>query len=92
MASTALGDLTHHELDRIAWRFLGSKFTGPAYAQWPIDRRVDAYLLHHGLISVMNDGTIYDALLESVMANIGPALRRGVLVQAHAFPPKHRRP
>jgi len=84
MASTALGDLTHYELDKIAWRFLGSKFTGRAYAQWPIDRRVDAYLLHHGLINVMNDGTVYDTLLERVMANIGPALRKGVLAQPHA--------
>jgi hypothetical protein len=83
MTSTALGELTRHELDRIAWRFLGSKFTGRAYAQWSIDRRVDAYLLHHGLINVMNDGTVYDALLDSVMANIGPALRKGVLPQPH---------
>jgi hypothetical protein len=81
MTSTALGDLTHHELDRIAWKFLGSKFTGRAYAQWPIDQRVDAYLLHHGFINVMNDGTVYDPPLESVMANIGRALRKGVLAQ-----------
>jgi hypothetical protein len=79
MASAALGDLTHHELDRIAWKFLGSKFTSRDYAQWTIDRRLDGYLLHHGLINVMNDGTVYDALLESVMANIGPARRRASL-------------
>jgi hypothetical protein len=90
MTPTALGELTRHELDRIAWKFLGSKFTGRAYAQWPIDRRVDAYLLHHGLINVMNDGSVYDALLESVMANIGPALRKGVLAQPHPW--DHRDP
>jgi hypothetical protein len=83
MTPTGLGDLTGDELDRIAWRFLGSKFTGSIYADWPIDRRVDAYLLHQGLTNVMNDGSLYDALMEKVMANIGPALRKGVLAQPH---------
>jgi len=81
MTPTGLGDLTRNELDRIAWKFLGSQFTGRSYADWPIDRRVDAYLLHHGLINLMNDGTVYNALLESVMSNIGPALRKGHLAQ-----------
>jgi hypothetical protein len=83
MTPNGRGDLTRHELDKIAWKFLGSKFTGRIYADWPLDRRMDAYLLHHGLINVMNDGTVYDALLESVMANIGPALRKGVIAQQH---------
>jgi uncharacterized protein YqjF (DUF2071 family) len=83
MTRIAPGELTRYELDKIAWRFLGSTFTRQTYADWPIDRRVDAYLLHHGLINVMNDGTAYDALLERVMANIGPALRKGVIAQQH---------
>jgi hypothetical protein len=81
MTPTCQGDLTGDELDRIAWEFLGSKFTGQIYADWPIDRRVDAYLLHHGLTDVMNDGTVYAALLERVMANIGSALRNGTLAR-----------
>ncbi|WP_204808697.1 hypothetical protein [Mycobacterium riyadhense] len=81
MTPTGPGELKRHELDRIAWKFLGSRFAECLYADWPIDRRVDAYLLHHGLTNIMNDGTVYDALLESVMDNIGPALRKGVLAQ-----------
>ena len=72
-------ELTEQELDAIAWQFLGSEFTGELYANWPIDRRVNAYLMHHRLMYVANDGAACDALLHRVMANIGRALRRGVL-------------
>jgi hypothetical protein len=71
--------LDRGELDIIAWRFLRSEFTGQIYADWPIDRRLDAYLLHHGPTELINDGSAYNALLQCVMANIGPALRNGVL-------------
>jgi len=71
--------MSHEDFDAIAWKFLGSEFTGAIYADWPIDRRVDAYLLHHGMVHIANDGSAYTALLERIMANIGPALRRGVL-------------
>jgi hypothetical protein len=70
---------TERELDTIAWRFLGSEFAGQIHSNWSIDRRVDAYLAHHGLIDMVNDTATYDALLEHVMANIAPALRTGVL-------------
>ena len=74
--------MTRIQLDSIAWKFLRSEFTGQIYADWPIDRRIDAYLLHHGLTELLNDGSAYDALLECVMANVGPALRNGVLPPA----------
>jgi hypothetical protein len=45
------------------------------------DRRVNAYLMHHRLMHVANDGAACDALLHRVMANIGRALRRGVLTR-----------
>ena len=72
-------ELTRREFDAIAWDFLRSEFTGQIYADWPIDRRIDAYLQHHGLTDIVNDGSACNALLERVMTNIGPALRDGVL-------------
>lgn len=59
--------MTRIQLDSIAWKFLRSEFTGQIYADRPIDRRIDAYLLHHGLTELLNDGSAYDALLECVM-------------------------
>ncbi|MGO9103306.1 MAG: hypothetical protein ACLP9Y_29115 [Mycobacterium sp.] len=76
-------ELTKQKLDAIAWKFLGSEFTGQIYAGWPIDRRVDAYLLRQGLIDVANDGGASNALLERVMANIGRALGDGLLSAPH---------
>jgi hypothetical protein len=75
---------TERELDAIAWKFLGSEFTGRIYANWSIEQRVDAYLAHNGLMDMVKDGAAYDALLQRVMANVGPALRRGILP-----PPSH---
>jgi uncharacterized protein YqjF (DUF2071 family) len=76
--------LTTDEFNTIAWGFLGSEFAEQTYADWPMDRRVDAYLLHHGLGDIVNDGSAYNALLEHVMANIGPALRKGLLAPPNA--------
>jgi hypothetical protein len=72
-------ELTEQKLDAIAWKFLGSEFTGELYANWPIDQRVNAYLVYDRLMRVANDGAACDALLHRVMANIGRALRHGVL-------------
>lgn len=72
-------DMMQRELDAIAWEFLGSEFTGQAYRGWPIDRRLDAYLLRRGLTAIADDGGVCNALLESIMANIGTALRSGML-------------
>jgi hypothetical protein len=79
MPPTYREELDREELDIIAWRFLRSEFTEQTYSDWPIDKRVDAFLLHHGPIELMNDGSAYNALLERVMANIGLALRNGTL-------------
>ena len=79
MAQASHVEITQQELDAIAWRFFGSEFSGPIYADWPMDRRVDGYLRHHGPIEVVNHCSTYDALLERVMANIARARRSGVL-------------
>lgn len=67
------------EWDELSWKFLNSEFARGAYANSPIDRRLDAYLRHHELLDVLNDGTACGRLLDSVMANIGPAHRRGIV-------------
>ena len=76
--------LTKHELDGIAWKFLGSEFAGRIYADGPVDGRLDAYLQHHGLGHAVNDGSLYNALLERVMAKVGLALRNGILASTWA--------
>jgi len=71
------------ELDTIAWGFLGSEFTEHTYANWPIARRVDAYLRRRSLGALADDGTSYDALLQRILANIGRARRSGILRPHH---------
>ncbi|MGV0836084.1 hypothetical protein [Mycolicibacterium thermoresistibile] len=66
------------DLDRIAWGFLRSEFTGRAYAGWTIERRIDAYLVRRGLRRIADDGAACGRLLERVMSNIGRARRRGL--------------
>jgi len=83
MTSAGRVKLSQQQMHALAWNFLRSEFTGQTYADWPIDRRIDAYLHHHRLGHVANDGATCSALLETVMANIGPALRCGVLKSAH---------
>lgn len=70
-----------HELDALAWGFLRSEFAGHNYSIWTINRRVDAFLKREGLAELANDGSRYNALLQRVMANIGPAKRSGVLMR-----------
>jgi hypothetical protein len=67
------------ELEAMAWGFLSSPYAGTRFGEWPIDRRLDAYLRHQGLSDVADDGTRCDALLDRVMANIASALDSGTL-------------
>jgi len=79
MTPTGHFELSTQELDALALEFLGSEFTTQFHIDWPIERCVDAYLRHHRLSEVANDGAAYNALLERVMVNIGPAIRKGLL-------------
>jgi hypothetical protein len=67
------------ELEEIAWGFLGSSYASNRFVEWPIDRRLHAYLRHQGLSNVADDGTTCAALLDRVMANIGRAFDSGTL-------------
>lgn len=67
------------DCDELSWKFMNSEFSREPYGYFSIERRLDAYLRHHQLNDVLNDGNAYDALLECVMANIGPARRSGIL-------------
>ena len=68
-------ELTRAELDTIAWQFLRSEFTGATHADWPIDRRLDAFLLHYGPTGLLADGTAYNELqvdvARKVLRNVG---------------------
>ncbi|OCB49752.1 hypothetical protein [Mycolicibacterium porcinum] len=79
MSTADCAGVTGHQIEAIAWGFLRSEFTQQNYAIWPIDRRIDAYLLRRGLQSIINDGSTFDRLMERVMANMGRALRAGSL-------------
>jgi hypothetical protein len=76
----------HTELDTVVWGFLSSEFAGHSYADWSIGRRVDAYLRHHALTELADDGSACDALVQRIMANIGRARSLGILPSN----PQHR--
>ncbi|MGY4710913.1 hypothetical protein ACXDF8_15350 [Mycolicibacterium sp. CBM1] len=67
------------ELDTIAWQFLCSQYTERIYWDWPLERRLDAYLRHRNRQDILNDGAAYATVLDQVMANMGRARRDGVL-------------
>lgn len=77
--ATAAVEPSGQDLEALAWRFLASEFTGQIYAGWPIDRRLDAFLLRNNLHDIAVRDGLYDALMQRIMANIGPAHRNGVL-------------
>ncbi|MEE6166011.1 MULTISPECIES: hypothetical protein [unclassified Mycolicibacterium] len=79
MTTAECAKLTGPQMEAIAWGFLRSEFTQQIYAAWPMDRRIAAYLHHQGLDQIIDDGSAFDQLTERVMANLGSALRSGLL-------------
>lgn len=77
-------DFPPDQLDAVAWRFLKSEFTGPIYADWPIDRRIDVFLRRYGLGALGDDGSAYEALVDRVMANMRRARLSGTLPSPRA--------
>lgn len=74
---------TAGEMDTIAWQFLCSPYIGRLYWDWPLERRVEAYLRHEDRSDVLNNGAAYSALIDRVMANISRARSDGRLEQSN---------
>ena len=68
--------LTDSDVDALAWQFMHSGYAEDAYADWPLDQRLDGFLRHQELVHLTEDGDAYQLILNRVMAYIG-ALRRG---------------
>ncbi|BBY63436.1 hypothetical protein [Mycolicibacterium helvum] len=84
MAANGPADqIVERELEAIAWEFLCSPYTGRTYWDWPLERRLDAYLRHHGRDDILNNGAAYATVVDRVMANLGRARRDGVLSSPH---------
>ncbi|MEI7715135.1 MAG: hypothetical protein WCI78_03460 [Mycobacterium sp.] len=73
MASTASkpAHVTDADVDALAYDFLNCQFAADTYADWPLDRRLDGFLRHRGLMRLVDDGDTYELILERVMSSIG---------------------
>lgn len=80
MAST-LGDpplLADYDVNALAWQFLKSPYAdNDAYADWPLDRRLDGFLCRQGLVRLAEDGDAFDLILNRVLAYIAVRSRPG---------------
>ena len=63
--------VTDSDVDELAWRFLRSGYADEAYADWPLDQRLDGFLRRCGLVGISEDGDTCNLLLNQVMAHIG---------------------
>jgi hypothetical protein len=69
--------LTDSDVDALVWQFINSTYAADTYAGWPLDRRLEGFLLRRGLSSIAEDGDAYRLVLNRVMAYIGLSDRTG---------------
>ncbi|MEE6179743.1 hypothetical protein [Mycobacterium sp. 050134] len=69
--------LTDADVDGLAFQFLHSAYATDTYADWTLDRRVEGFLRHRGLVRLAEDGDAYELILNRVMSYIGELRRRG---------------
>lgn len=67
------------DIEALAWQFLCSTYTDRLYWDWPLERRIDAFLRHQGRQDILNDGAAYGTLIDRVMENFPRARRDGKL-------------
>lgn len=69
--TTAYGDpvmLLDSDVDLLAWQFLDSQYVDNAYADWPIDRRIEGFLRHRGMARIADHGDTVGILVSRVMS------------------------
>ena len=68
---------TGSDVDIWACEFLRSSYAGPIYADWSVDRRLDAFLRRQGFPRVADNGDLSNLVLDRIMAFGGTAPRDG---------------
>lgn len=84
--------LTEIDVDGLAGQFLDSAYGSDQYANWPFDRRLQGFLQHRGLGRLADNGDVFSAICDSVMANLScpRAHRGGGTVEVRARPTRRR--
>jgi hypothetical protein len=58
------------DVDGLARQFLDSAYGSDQYANWPLDRRLEGFLLHRGLGHLADNGDLFTIICDRVMTNI----------------------
>ena len=70
---------SNSDLDVLASQFLDSAYADKTYADWPLDRRLDGFLVRRGLVDIAEDGDACYLVLDRVMMHVGMASHSGVV-------------
>ncbi|WP_372480957.1 hypothetical protein [Mycobacterium intracellulare] len=68
--------LNDSDVDALAQQFTNSTYADDTYAGWPLDRRLEGFLRHQGLLAVAEDGDAFGLVLDRAMACISALSRR----------------